>query len=79
MNTIFKILTCNGIFVDERLLGKGIYVTSKPALHSENTTVEILADNIKQYYEYLSADNSIGRALECLEKCTLEEYKLVKI
>lgn len=78
MQKEFKVLTYCGMFVDERLLGRGIYTTGKPVLHSKDATIDMIADFIK------SSEFSAGALLnydpdvyiENLRKCRFAECEL---
>lgn len=41
----FKVLMVNGEYVDETLLGKGIYYTNKPTLLNKDMTIKSLVQS----------------------------------
>ncbi len=71
----YKVLTHCGMFVDERLLDKGIYTTTQPVYHRFDTTIDTLKENLKKYHSYLGGEYALPVALENLNKCNLHNAK----
>jgi hypothetical protein len=61
-------------FVDENMLGKGIYNTNVPALHTEKMTIEMMVD-IRQYV--LGLDDLEDEWIQNIRKCQLVNVELV--
>jgi hypothetical protein len=76
--TKFKILMHNGIYVNCRMLDKGIYNTDKPDLYSKHETIDTLIER----YEKVGYGTGIGLLafpksyIKNLSKCELVEVEL---
>lgn len=75
MQKTFKVLVFAEQYVDERLLQKGIYITSKPILHSVSETIHTMSARMDDYEKYVSGF-SAAKAKESLAKC---ELKLIEL
>ena len=75
----FKVLTIGKIdeldqcFVDENMLGKGIYLTTTPTLHMEGVTLEKLIE-IRGYVYQLDIEKD--EWCNNIRECQLTEVKL---
>ena len=65
----FKVLMIGQSFVNERMLSKGIYATTTPALHNEDFTEKDLI-SVWENYSAFSGD-PIYDAIENIKKCQL--------
>ena len=70
----FTVLTHCGKFVDENMLPKGIYMTSRPNLHPKDFTIE----NMIEQYDKVSHVLVLERAIENIKKCKIEPVTLHK-
>lgn len=76
MESEFKVLTHCGVYVDSNLLGKGIYITSKPNLYSKSETIEKLVERAL-YMKDINGNEFITQSyLDNLKKCKLTDVLL---
>lgn len=71
----YKVLTNAGVFVNERLLEKGIYSTQTPTLHSHNFTMAEMRAQAIEYSERIDGYD-LPAVLKSLEQCELQTVEL---
>ncbi|GAB4486723.1 MAG: hypothetical protein OHK0019_00880 [Saprospiraceae bacterium] len=71
----YKALVHCGVFVDERRLEKGIYITTTPVLHSFDTTIDDMRSRILEYAQHVQG-YSPDKAIESLNQCELQLVEL---
>jgi hypothetical protein len=76
METNFKVLTHNGVYVDENLLNKGIYEVTKPFLYDYDSTIESIISHIKHVNESYDLRINTSNYIENIKKCTLTDVQL---
>lgn len=77
MEMVYKTLTFNGIFVDDIMLGKGIYEVQIPRLLSSDTTIEQMIDKSNRLVD-LTGSLMFGKEYVAnLKKCKLVTLKLI--
>jgi hypothetical protein len=74
-NLKYKVLVHAGVFVEERLLYKGIYTAAVPTLYPHNSNLEDLRDRMIDFYKIAGLPN-LDIALENLSKCELQKIEL---
>ncbi len=72
---IFKVLTYDDRFVNEKLLATGVYNTSLPILHPVHTDLITLKQNILVNANFLS-ETTVQSMLENLNRCELKIIEL---
>ena len=77
---IFKVLTHGMVdrrpdecFVDENLLLKGIYHTTKPTLHHKDMTIK----NMIELHRFICGKDKSIIFIENINRCQLTEFELV--
>ena len=70
MKKIFKVLVAVNQYVDESLLQKGLYMTSKPMLHDVSETIETMKKRMDDYEKFIS-DFDESKEKETLDNCEL--------
>lgn len=70
MKKIFKILVAVNQYVDESLLQKGLYMTSRPILHDVSETIETMKKRMDDYENSISGFDA-SKAKETLDNCEL--------
>lgn len=68
----FKVLTYLDFYVDENLLGKGIYSKNIPTLYEESTTMDIMVGKAVWLTNSLGFNLISGDYEENLRKCKLK-------
>ena len=71
-NLKYKIVTYNGMPVDESMLSKGIYSTAIPTLHKFDTTIESIKDKIIELYRIVGEPEMLSNALSNLNQCEMQ-------
>ncbi len=74
-NLKYKVLVHCGVFVDERRLEKGIYITSTPVLHPFETTIDDIRSRIIEYGQLIQGYSTVS-AIESLNDCELQLVEL---
>lgn len=72
------VLMYNGIFVDTKYLGSGIYEREMPCIYKEGTTIESLIEQGRKLKE-IHGDFPSDSYFENLKMCSLEKYNLTKL
>lgn len=72
----FKVLTYLGNYVDERLLPKGLYFTSRPVLHSEDQTIESMIKMYEDIRNLQGISFGIKDTIDNIKQCTLSLVEL---
>lgn len=75
----FKTLSYLGEWVDMNLLEKGIYVSSKPFIFEESTTIESLIEQAKWCKDMAGNLFLPDSYFENLEKCQLVKINITEI
>lgn len=74
----FVALSYLGNWVDYTLLEKGIYITSKPHIFEEKTTIQMLINQGKMMKDMVGNSFISDSYFENLEKCELVKIKIVE-
>lgn len=79
MKNKFRVLKHNKIFVNETMIGNGIYKIGTPTLYSEGTTIETIIRAHKSMQKYTGmSDEYIKMAEENLMKCKMIDVELIE-
>lgn len=74
-NLKYKALVHRGVFVEERLLEKGIYTATKPTLHNHEETIENLRDQLVEFHRFVGT-YELDKALKNLALCEMQLIEL---
>mgnify|MGYP007071634787 CR=1 FL=1 len=74
-NLKYKVLVHAGVFIEERLLYKGLYPAVFPTLYQHDYNIEDLRERMVNFYKYANLPN-LDIALENLAKCELQKIEL---
>ena len=76
--TQFKVLMYMENYVDYNLLGKGIYLTSRPILFNKDTTLELIEEQLKTVRDMSGCGFISEKYFENLKLCELVDVSLLK-